>query len=235
MRVTAVFCLLLFPCLNGVSLAQTTPTAPTNMSADINRAIEGFLLKQAAGYKGQARVETGPLPSTEKYTACKAWQAFLPQGAQAWGNVSVGVRCVAGGSFSFYARARVIISGTYLVAARAIPLGQTVQPEDLKAVQGELTAQAPDLLMDADQVVGRVARTSIPPERPLQAILFRQEALVQAGQPVKVVSGGDGFSVSNDGQAITSGVQGQTIRIRMPGGNIVSGIVRARNVVEISH
>lgn len=228
MRVVA-FCFMVAACLCNASIARA------GTDEDIRRAIETYLLSQTSGYKGQARIEIPPLPATDKYAACRAWQAFLPQGAHAWGNVSVGVRCTAGGNFSFYSRARVIITGSYLVAARAITLGQTVQPEDFRLAEGELTAQAPDLLVDADQVLGRIARTTIAPERPLQAILFRQEPIVQAGQPVKVVSGGSGFSVSNEGQAITSGAQGQTIRVRMPGGNIVSGIVRGRNLVEISN
>lgn len=224
-----VLCVLILSWLSCPALAETRP------EQEIRQTVENFLLAQARGFRGQARVEIGTLPPTGRYVACKAWQAFLPQGAQAWGNVSAGLRCVAGGNFSFYVRARVIITGTYLVAARQISLGQTVQPEDIRVAQGELTAQAPDLLLDADQVVGRIARVGIAPERPLQAILFRQEALVQAGQPVKVVSGGDGFSVTNEGQAITSGMQGQMIRVRMPGGSIVSGIVKDRNLVEISH
>jgi len=228
MRTTHLLVLLL------ITVASTTIPAATP-ATDIRQAIERFLHTQASSPNTQTKVEVGSLPSSSRYAACRNWQAFLPPGAQAWGNVSVGVRCTEGGNFSFYVGARVVITGNYLVAARPISLGQIVQPEDVRIERGELTAQGQDLLISMNQVVGRIAKINIVPDRPLLAALFRQDPIIQAGQPVKVISRGNGFSVSNEGQALNSGMLGQTIRVRMPGGNIVSGIIRDKGSVEIAY
>lgn len=224
------FLLLCILLAAACACAQAGP-APT----DIRQAIEHFLYAQASSPETRTKVEIGSIPASPRYASCRKWQAFLPPGSQAWGNVSVGVRCMDGGSFSFYVGARVVITGNYLVAARPISLGQVVQLEDVRTEQGELTAQGQDLLVSMDQVIGRIAKLNIMPDRPLQAALFRQEPIIQAGQPVKVISRGNGFSVSNEGQALSSGMLGQTIRVRMPGGNIVSGIIRNKGTVEIPY
>jgi flagellar basal body P-ring formation protein FlgA len=221
---------LLFALLLTTSLICQAETPAQN---DLAQTVENFLLSQTANQEGQVRVELGKLPVADKYSTCQHWQAFLPPGARPWGRVSVGLRCSEGGSFSFYVGAWVHITGNYLVAAQPITMGRVVQSEDIKTVLGELTTQDPNLLTQTDQVIGLVARTNIPEGRPLQAILFRPENIVQAGQSVNVVAQGNGFAVSNEGQALSGAAKGQSIRVRLLNGKVVSGIVRSKNLVEI--
>lgn len=227
MRAHTVILLLL------LGLAATAAPAATPAQDKMSRSIENFLLAQSASAPGQVSIEIGKLPELERYAACEHWQAFLPAGARAWGRVSVGLRCSAGASFSLYASARVRVDGAYLVAARPITNGQSLSAGDVKIVQGELTAQAPDLLLADTEAIGQIARTAIAAERPLLASLLRPSAVIQAGQTVKIITQGNGFSVSNEGQALAAARVGQNVRVRLANGNIVSGIARAQGWVEV--
>ncbi|MDP5240618.1 flagellar basal body P-ring formation chaperone FlgA [Uliginosibacterium sp. 31-16] len=196
-------------------------------------AIGDFLRAQTANLPGKVSIETGKLPEDERHAGCQRWQAFLPPGARAWGRVSVGLRCLAGTRSALYVAARVRVEGSYLVAARPIGNGQTIESGDVKVVQGELTAQAPDLLLNEKEVIGQIARSAIAAERPLQATLLRPQPIIQAGQRVQVISFGQGFTVSNEGQALAAAVAGQSVRIKLANGNVVSAIARDNGVVEV--
>ena len=226
MRALLFILLLIFGAT--AAAATSTPAQDAMLST-----VEDFLRAQSASAQGQVSIEVGKLPEAERYAACTHWQAFLPAGARAWGRVSVGLRCTSGGSFSLYASARVRVDGAYLVAARAIANGQILTASDVKIVQGELTAQAADLLLEDAEAIGQIARTAIATERPLQAMLLRPSAVIQAGQTVKVLTQGNGFSVSNEGQALAAASAGQNVRVRLANGNIVSGVARAQGWVEV--
>jgi flagella basal body P-ring formation protein FlgA len=133
---------------------------------------------------------------------------------------------------ALYIGARIRIDGSYVVSNRAIPSGQKISADDLRMVEGELTAQAPDILTSLQQAIGRSARSFIAAERPLRLALLRSEVAIQSGQDVKVLAAGQGFEVENRGRALESAGIGDSIRIRMENGQIVNGVVRAKDVVE---
>jgi flagella basal body P-ring formation protein FlgA len=58
--------------------------------------------------------------------------------------------------------------------------------------------------------------------------------LFRAGAQVKVVAQGPGYAVTSAGQALTAGAVGQTVRIRMENGRIVSGIVNEGGTVDVT-
>jgi flagella basal body P-ring formation protein FlgA len=54
-----------------------------------------------------------------------------------------------------------------------------------------------------------------------------------AGTPVRVVAQGPGFEISSDAEAITPGVVGQPVRVRMENGRIANGIVLDMRTVRL--
>ena len=49
-----------------------------------------------------------------------------------------------------------------------------------------------------------------------------------------VNSSGSGFSISATGLALTAGLVGQSARIRLPGGRVVTGLVQEDQTVEMA-
>jgi flagella basal body P-ring formation protein FlgA len=50
---------------------------------------------------------------------------------------------------------------------------------------------------------------------------------------VRIVAQGPGFAVTADGQAVTAGVIGQPVRVRMEGGRMMTGTVVDSHTVRI--
>ena len=59
-------------------------------------------------------------------------------------------------------------------------------------------------------------------------------ALMEHEDEVKVVAQGPGYAVSSAGQALTAGSAGQTVRVRMENGRIVSGTVNDSGTVDVT-
>ena len=64
--------------------------------------------------------------------------------------------------------------------------------------------------------------------------MVRAPLLFKAGAQVKVVAQGPGYAVSSAGQALTAGSAGQTVRVRMENGRIVSGTVNDSGTVDVT-
>jgi flagella basal body P-ring formation protein FlgA len=64
--------------------------------------------------------------------------------------------------------------------------------------------------------------------------MVRATQAFSAGSQVRVTQSGAGFEVMVTGQALSSGMVGQTTRVRLPGGKIVTGLVRDGQTVELA-
>lgn len=192
-----------------------------------------FLYAQIAGLPGEVSIEVGELDRGNRLPPCASLQAFLPPGTRPWGRISVGVRCDSPVVWTVYLPARVIVTAEYLVATRPVRPGQIIGPDDLRLERGDLAAQPAGALTDLSQAVGHHARFAIASGNTVRADMLRLPPAVQQGQNVKVVSSGAGFSVTNEGRALNRAGAGESVRVRMPNGNVVTGTARPDGSVEI--
>ncbi|WP_305626707.1 flagellar basal body P-ring formation chaperone FlgA [Rhodoferax sp.] len=219
-----------------VTLAQTTPvhgavSQPTPLSGNARPVIEQFLLRQTAGLPGRV-VITLNTPQSGALPPCAAVEPFLPGGARLWGRVSVGVRCSQDQPWTRYVPAYIAVMGSYRVAARPISAGQAVMPEDSTERQGDLTTLPGSVVRHAAQLHGMVAVNGMASGAPVRQELLRAVDLVRQGQTVKVVTQGAGFLVSSVGKAMTDSAVGETVQVKMQGGQLLSGTVRPDGTVE---
>lgn len=192
-----------------------------------------FLHAQASGLPGDISIEVGQLDRANQLPPCASLQPFLPPGTRAWGQISVGVRCDSPVVWTVYLPARVSAVTDYLVAARPIRPGQIIGPEDLRLERGDLAAQPPGALTDMARAIGHHARFAVGAGNTLRAEMLRLPPAVQQGQTVKVIGSGAGFRVSNEGRALNRAGEGESVRVRLPNGQVVTGVARAEGVVEI--
>lgn len=207
------------------------PVAPDGEA--LRRAVGDFLQQQTAGLPGQASFEVGQVDTRLALEHCAAHEVFLPPGVRAWGRVQVGVRCVAGGSWTVYLPARIQVRGDYLVAARALGRGQILAEGDYGFMRGELTELPPNMVSDPKQVVGQTVNAAIGAGQPLRADWLRAPVAVQQGQMVKLFARGDGFSIGHDGRALASAQPGQMVQVRTGRGQVISGVARLGGQVEV--
>jgi flagella basal body P-ring formation protein FlgA len=203
--------------------------------APVQAAAENFLRAKTRDLPGQVSISVEPPVAQNKLAPCQAFEAFQPSGARAWGRTTVGVRCVAGANWSLYLQARVKVLADYLVAAHPLAPGQPLRMEDLSSRQGDLTQLPEGTLTDPEQALGRLTSSNISQGQPLRADQLRQPPVVQQGQNVTVISRGEGFQVTTEGVAMGSASAAQVVQVRVPSGQVRSGIARPGGVVEMGY
>jgi flagella basal body P-ring formation protein FlgA len=204
------------------------------MSPDaLRHSVEQFLQVQSAGLPGKVTVTVGNIDARMKLAACPAPEAFLIPGSKAWGKTTVGVRCAAP-VWTVYIQANVAVLGNYIAAATPLAQGQPILDTQLVTMQGDLSTLPASIATDRTQVVGRTSNVSISAGTPLRLDTLRSRPVVQTGQKVRLVSSGNGFSVSSEGKAAANAADGQVVQVRTVAGQAVSGIARAGGLVEVA-
>lgn len=228
----------LCPCLALIAyfiFAVWSPLAFARQDpAPVRRAVEEFLRIQVTGLPGEVSFSVGAVEANNHLAPCSGFDVSLPPGARVWGRTNVTVRCLGEPGWSMFVPVHVKVVGEYLVAARPVGQGQALTALDLGRQRGDLSNLPAGILTDEQQALGRSAKLSIAVGRPLRSDMLQQPLVIQQNQTVKVVTGGPGFQVANEGRALNNGLAGQVVQVRLGNGQIVSGIARAGGIVEIA-
>lgn len=216
-------------------LALAQQPAPTRQDLGaVRQVVEHYLKAQTAGLAGKVSINVGKIDPRMNLAACPAPQAFQQPGARAWGKTTVGVRCAAPAAWTVYIQAQVSVVGEYVAAAVPLVQGKEIDQSQLAIVKGDIAALPNGVVTDIAQAVGRTSTVSLASGAPLRLDMLRSKPVVQQGQLVKVVSHGNGFSVSAEARAIGTAADGQVVQARTPGGAIISGLARAGGQVEVA-
>jgi flagella basal body P-ring formation protein FlgA len=201
--------------------------------APVEAAARALIDEKTLGLPGEISIEIGPLDPGNRLPPCPTPIAFLPNLARAWGAFSVGVRCESPVSWTIYLQARVAVIDNYLVAAQPLPAGKIIGPTDLEHRRGDITTLPDDVLTDASQATGRPTRQALAKGTPLQPRMLRTPEAVRQGSHVTVFSQGRSFRASNTGRALNSAAPGETVRVRLPNNQVVTGTALHDGTVEV--
>ena len=100
--------------------------------------------------------------------------------------------------------------------------------------RGDLTALADNILTDSTQAMGHHTRFAVAAGTPLRGDMLRVPHAVRQGQTVPVVSAGPGFRVSSEGRAMNNAAPGESVRVRLANGQVVTGVAQPGGTVEVS-
>ena len=96
-----------FHALAGVFSLVTVLAAPWAAAAErqplaeIRKAVEDYLRRQAGGLPGEVTFTIGAVDPRLNLAACPSLETFAAPGAAPWGKSTVGVRCRVGSTLSF--------------------------------------------------------------------------------------------------------------------------------------
>jgi flagella basal body P-ring formation protein FlgA len=217
--------------LSSLAHAQT----PRQDTAAIRQTVEQFLRIQTAGLPGEVNISVGNVDARTNLPQCAAPEAFMPNGSRPWGKTTIGVRCTTPSPWTIYVASTVQVIGEYIITAAPLAQGQSVGPNDIAKIKGDLTALPSGIITDASQAIGRSVAVSLTSGAPLRSDSLRSQPAVQQGQSVRVVSNGPGFRVSAEGRALNNASEGQIAQARTASGQVVSGIARTGGVVEVTY
>jgi flagella basal body P-ring formation protein FlgA len=220
---------------SALATAQSAPAAGARQNmATLRAVVEQFLQTQTAGLPGEVKVKVGAIDARTLLPACPAPEAFLQPGARAWGKTTVGLRCTAPGSWTIFVQAQVSVQADYVAAALPLAQGQPIEPSQLVLVKGDIATMPNGIITDMGQAIGRTPTVSLAAGTPLRADSLRSKPVVQQGQAVRLVTNGNGFSVSGEGKAIGTAGDGQVVQVRTQSGTVVSGTARSGGMVEVA-
>lgn len=214
--------------LLAVGAASAQQPAPP-----IDAVVNDLLSRETAGLPGELSLTVGAIDERNRLPPCEALEAFLPTGTRAWGQISVGVRCLAPVAWTVYVPAKVAVVSDYLVTARPIRPGQIIGPADIERRRGDLAALGDRTLTEPEQAVGHHARFAVASGQPLRTDMLRLPDAIKQGQTVRILGIGERFQVANEGRAMNRAADGEPVRVRLANGQVVSGVARIGGIVEV--
>lgn len=221
--------LLLLACLAVLWRLAMAATDPVIDMAERHARL------QTQGLPGKVTITVGALDPRTQLPPCTAHEAFTPPGARLWGKTHVGVRCLGPNTWSVLIPVQISVTGQYVTTARSLSAGQVIQAGDLVTMSGDLSTQPTGVVTDPANAIGKTLRNSLGAGQSLRADQLLAPLVVRQGQTVRLISRGSGFSVSSEGKAINNAAEGQVVQIRMPSGQVVSGVAKPDGTAEIAN
>jgi flagella basal body P-ring formation protein FlgA len=221
----------------GLALLCAAPSARAQPAPgdDLTTQATQLALHSAPVRSGvRVEVEAGTLDPRLKLAPCQKVDTYLPPGFTPWGKTRVGLRCVLGSvRWNVYLPITVKVWGRALVAAAALPAGSVLTADDLRETEIDLAADRQAAVTAPAEAIGRHLTRPLAPGQSLRQGDLRARQWFAAGETVRLVAVGPGFSVQGEGQAITAGLDGSPVRVRTDTGRIVSGLAVGERRVEL--
>lgn len=223
----------------AAALAQTSG-AGADDGARLGTLGQRFLQEALASEPAGAlplrmQIEVGALDPRLQLAPCARVEPYLPPGSRLWGRTRLGLRCVQGRvAWNVFLPVTVRAFGPAWVLRSNIPNGAVLRAEDAVEAEVDWAAEPAAVLANPDLWVGQTAARTLMAGQALRQAMVRPPELFGAGAPVKVLAQGPGYAVTADGQALSAGGAGQTVRVRMANGRIVSGVVNGAGAVELA-
>jgi len=189
---------------------------------------------QSVGDAGGRVVLTVTPPDERlRLPACAAPLAEIPEGQRLWGWTQVRVRCPGEGGWSISVRTRVHIMAPAIVTRRAVSPGHILDAAPIQPGEVDLTALQRPALREATQAIGKVVRVGLAAGQAIGAEHLKLPIVVRRGASLEVTATVGQVSVTSAGTAMQDGAVGEVIRVKVPGGRTVQGVVTGEGRVAI--
>ena len=227
---------LLLACLWACLFGGVAPAWAQPLDAALQQQVRDFAL---AGVREptapRIEVVVGELDARLRLAPCEQLEPYLLNNAPLWGRTRVGLRCVRGPSrWNVYLPVTVKVFGPAIVAARPLPAGAVLGPADLAQGEVDLAENASSALVRDSLVLGRTLARPLAAGQSLRQSHLKARQWFAAGDTVQVIASGPGFRVASEGQALTQGVEGQTVRVKTESGRVLTGMPTAERRVEVT-
>nr|WP_245901533.1 flagellar basal body P-ring formation chaperone FlgA [Simplicispira suum] len=180
-------------------------------------------------------VEVGELDPRLRLAPCARVEPYLPAGSRLWGRTRLGLRCTEGATrWNVFLPVTVKAFGPAWVLTGNVSSGAVLTQADATEAEIDWAAEASSVVADPSLWVGQVAARPLQAGQALRQSMVRAPKLFQAGAQVRVSAQGVGYAVSAGGQALSAGSVGQTVRVRMDNGKVISGVVDENGTIAVN-
>ena len=212
----------------------------TSGNAELQQMARDFVQPSLASALGQAgaplraEVVMGALDTRLRLAPCNQVEPHLPAGTRLWGRSRIGLRCVDGPTrWNVFVPVTVKAWGPAWVIRQPVASGAILAQEDADMAEIDWAEHPASVLANPALWVGQQAAYNLQPGQALRQNMVRAAPVFVAGSLVKVRASGNGFQVVVTGEALGPGLSGHSARIRLPGGKVVTGLVRDGQTIDI--
>ena len=211
-----------------VSLSAHASDAASGLEASLEQQVRELALAGTRKVpEGVTRVDiqVGQLDPRLRLAPCQRVEPYLSPGTRLWGRARIGLRCMQGPSaWNVFLPVTIRIYGRALVAAAPLSAGSVIGPSDVIQAEVDLAEDPSLAVSDAQLAVGRTLARAVNAGQSLRQQHLKARQWFAAGETVKVLALGAGFSVAGEGQALTPGIEGQPARVRTESGRVLTGV-----------
>ena len=191
--------------------------------------------KAAAPSAARVEVVVGQLDPRLHLAPCERIEPYLPPNVRLWGKSRIGLRCTQGRTaWNVYLPIVVKVWGRALVVPGGAAAGSVLAEGDLEEAEVDLAEEFTPVFFDKKLVAGRMLAQALRPGQAVRQAHVKSRQWFAAGETVKVVAVGAGFSLEGAGQALTPGIEGQPAKVRTESGHVVTGVPAGERRLEIA-
>jgi len=182
----------------------------------------------------RVEVEIGQLDTRLKLAPCTRITPYLPPNARPWGLTRVGLRCTEGGRWNVYMPVTVKVFAQSLAATQTLPVGTVLSAEHLTHAEVDLASEPSPVIAVPSQAIGRALARTLKPGQAIRQADLKPRQWFAAGDTVRIVAAGVGYSIGAEGLALMAGIDGQSAKVRTESGRVVTGRPSGQRQIEVA-
>jgi flagella basal body P-ring formation protein FlgA len=228
---------LLGPWMAHAQTLTASATAPELLYAQAQAWLDGAVSQagQQADLPLRMEVSLGELDRRLRLAACQDIQPYLPPGTRLWGKTRIGLRCARGEvKWNVFLPITVKAIGPAWVVKSQLAQGTVLSQADAMLAEVDWAELNSPVVANAQDWLGQTAARVLAAGQVLRQDMMRATQVFQPGTQVRVLAQGSGFEVATSGQALTGGVLGQSVRVRMDNGRVLVGQVLDAHTVRLA-
>jgi flagella basal body P-ring formation protein FlgA len=217
--------------------AQTQNAGDNQDSAAVYARAQSWLNNAIGQIDSKAlplrmEVVVGELDRKLRLAACQEVEPYLPAGTRLWGKTRLGLRCLRGEvKWNVFLPITVKAFGPAWAIKGGVLQGSLLSEADAMLVDVDWAELNSPVLASLQDWVGQTAARTLGTGQVIRQDMVRATQVFQAGEQIRVVANGGGFEIATSGFAVSSGVVGQSARVRMENGRVLTGqVVDSRTV-----
>lgn len=229
----ALFVLVLLASKSG--WAQSSDSKPEFM-ASTQRWLDDAVAKVQSESAAPLRMEVvvGELDRRLRLAPCVRVESYLPVGTRLWGRSRLGLRCLEGSvRWNVFLPVTVKAYGAAWVIKRELAAGAVLTEADVIEAEVDWAEESSPVVVSSSLWMGQVTTRALTTGQTLRQGLIKPAQVFQAGAQLRVIAGGAGFQITSDGQALSAGAVGQSVRVRLDSGRVMTGVVLDSHTVKL--
>jgi len=198
-------------------------------------AIEMQRRAKEHGYS-DVDVQVRPLDSRLQLAQCDQPLDTRPEtSGNPLGPVSIGIRCEGEQPWTLYVRGQVSAFVELPVVAAPVARGEIVSKHDVSIQNRRITNEIAGIAMNLDDIIGKEARRSLAAGDEFRFSDLKAPVIVDRGQQVSIVTGGNGLRVSMQGKSLSAGAVGDRVFVaNLKTGKRVEGTISSDGSVVVN-